>query len=102
MIITCGKVISAITFKSFINGEGFEIFGVSLDKDKSAWMEAIRADNLIWEYHVSDLKGTASEPGAIYHIMAIPANLLIDGDGIILAKNLRGEMLADKLNALKK
>ena len=88
--------------KSFLNGEGFEIYGVSLDKDKRAWMDAIRADNLMWEYHVSDLKGAASEPGAIYNIMAIPANLLIDGDGIILAKNLRGEMLDDKLRALKK
>ena len=88
--------------KSFENGEGFSIYGVSLDKDRNAWINAIKSDGLVWEHNVSDLKGTASEPAAIYGIMAIPANLLIDGDGIIVAKNLRGEMLAEKLNALKK
>ncbi len=50
---------------------------------------------------MSDLKGNASEPAAIYGIMVIPSSFLIDGEGVIIAKNLRGEMLDDKLNALR-
>ena len=86
--------------KSFTIGEGFAIYGVSLDKDREAWIKAIESDGLLWENQVSDLKGTASEPAAIYGIMAIPSSFLIDGEGVIIAKNLRGEMLDDKLNAL--
>jgi len=86
--------------KTFTNGKGFTVYGVSLDKDKEAWIRAIESDGLLWENQVSDLKGTASEPAAIYAIMAIPSSFLIDGDGVIIAKSLRGVMLDDKLNSL--
>ena len=80
--------------KEFNNGNGFTIFSVSLDKERHAWIKAIEDDNLSWTYHVSDLKGWGAQAAAIYKINSIPSNLLIDGNGIILAKNLRGEQLA--------
>lgn len=86
--------------KSFTKAEGFTIYGVSIDKDREAWIDAIESDGLLWETQVSDLKGNASEPAAIYGIMVIPSSFLIDGEGVIIAKNLRGEMLEDKLNSL--
>jgi len=87
------------TYKNnkFKGGEGFTIYSVSLDKTKEAWLEAIEKDKLEWENHVSDLKGWEAEPAAIYHIEAIPANFLIDGNGIIVAKNLRAEALGDTI-----
>jgi len=96
------KIYKRFRDKSFVNGEGFTIYGISLDKDRKAWIDAIERDGLIWDNHVSDLKGPASEPAAIYGIMAIPFNFLIDGDGIIVGKNLRGEYLEDKLKSLQK
>ncbi|OAV66622.1 Thiol-disulfide oxidoreductase resA [Bacteroidales bacterium Barb6XT] len=75
--------------------KGFDIFGVSLDRSKEAWVKAIEKDNLTWT-HVSDLLYWNSEPAKLYGVRAIPANFLIDKDGIIVAKNLRGEDL-DKI-----
>ncbi len=72
--------------------KGFEIFGVSLDKTKEKWTEAIMEDKLTW-IHVSDLKYWSSAPAATYKVESIPATFLIDKDGKILAKNLRGEEL---------
>ncbi len=91
-------------FKSdeFINGSGFTVYSVSLDRRKEDWMAAIQKDGLEWEYHVSDLKGWQSAPAAIYGVMAIPSNFLIDGDGIIVAKGLRGQYLDNKLKELLK
>ena len=88
--------------ENFVNGNGFTIYSISLDDSKDAWFKAIESDNLSWNYHVSDLKGWQSVPAAKYQVRGIPANFLIDGDGIILAKNLRGEALHDRLEALKK
>jgi thiol-disulfide isomerase/thioredoxin len=79
--------------KKFKNGKGFTIFSFSCDKEKSAWLNAIKADSLVWENHVSDLKGWESEATYIYKISSIPSNILIDGNGIILAKDLNGEAL---------
>lgn len=76
--------------KKFENAKGFKIYNVSLDTNADAWKMAIAQDGLVWEYHVSDLKGWQSEAGRIYQITSIPANYLIDADGKILAKNLRG------------
>ncbi len=87
--------------ENFNNGEGFTIYSVSLDDNKDAWLKAIQSDNLSWNYHVSDLKGWQSVPAAKYQVRGIPASFLINGDGVILAKNLRGEALHDKLDALK-
>ncbi|OON69498.1 TlpA disulfide reductase family protein [Hymenobacter sp. CRA2] len=79
--------------------KGFEIYGVSLDQDKDKWLKAIRADGLTWT-HVSDLKGWQSKAGQAYGVQSIPATVLIDPQGRIIAKNLRGEALAKKVAAL--
>jgi len=79
--------------KKFTNGKGFTVYSVSLDQDKNAWKKAIKKDNLSWASHVSDLGGWQSKPAAIYGINSIPSNLLLDKDGVILAKNLRGPAL---------
>jgi peroxiredoxin len=88
--------------KEFINGTGFTVYGVSLDQEKSKWVQAIEQDNLSWPNHVSDLKFWSSVPAAMYQVRGIPANFLIDGKGIIIAKNLRGEALGAKLAELQK
>ena len=89
--------------KKFKEGKGFTVFGVSLDKDKKSWVNAIKKDGLIWEYHVSDLKMWKSEAGQKYGVRSIPTNFLINGEGIIVAKNLRGPRLEETLdNLLKK
>ena len=81
----------------FNNGDGFEVYSVSLDGNQDKWQEAILKDGLIWKYHVSDLKQWYSAPATKYNIQEIPSNLLIDGDGVILAKNLKGTALEDEL-----
>lgn len=88
--------------KAFKNGEGFTVYSVSLDRNKKSWVDAIKADGLKWEYHVSDLKYWNSEGAALYHVRAIPSNFLIDGDGIIVARNLRGPYLTNTLQSLEK
>ena len=88
--------------KEFKNGQGFTVFNVSLDNNKSAWKRAVKADNLSWEYHVSDLKGWDSKHAEVYRVRSIPANFLIDGDGVIVAKGLKGPALERKLNELLK
>ncbi|MBS1591835.1 MAG: AhpC/TSA family protein [Bacteroidetes bacterium] len=83
--------------------KGFHILGVSLDQPgaKDKWMKAIHDDNLTWT-HVSDLKFWDNEVAKMYGIQAIPANFLLDPDGKIIAKNLRGEDLETKLAAVLK
>ncbi len=88
--------------KNFANGSGFTIYGVSLDQSKEEWVGAIEKDGLEWESHVSDLKGWQSVPAAMYGVMGIPMNFLIDGNGIIVAKGLRGEYLDNKLKEFLK
>lgn len=81
--------------------KGFTVFGVSFDQSKDKWLQAITADNLTWS-HVSDLKGWGNEAGKIFGISSIPQNLLIDKDGKIVAKNLRGPDLDAKLEEILK
>lgn len=88
--------------EEFEGGSGFTIYGVSLDRTREAWVAAIEADGLEWEAHVSDLKYWESVPAAMYGVMAIPMNFLIDGRGVIVAKGLRGEYLDNKLKELLK
>ncbi|MFH2094600.1 MAG: TlpA disulfide reductase family protein [Bacteroidota bacterium] len=88
--------------KKFTDGKGFTIYGVSLDKKKDDWIAAIKKDSLIWEYHVSDLGGWQSEPATKYGVRSIPSNFLIDGNGIIVGKNLRGPNLEEALERLLK
>jgi peroxiredoxin len=78
---------------------GFEILGVSLDKTKDKWVEAIAQDGLTWK-HVSDLGGWASQPAALYGVNSIPATFLLDREGKILARNLRGPALESKLQEI--
>ena len=84
--------------EEFVNGSGFTIYSVSLDKKMEAWAAAIEKDSLEWDSHVSDLKGWQSAPAVEYKVTSIPLNFLIDGNGIILAVGLRGHSLDDKLN----
>jgi hypothetical protein len=86
----------------FKNAKGFDIYSVSLDKTKEPWMAAIAKDKLVWENHVSDLKGWYSSAAATYGVSFIPQNFLIDGNGIIVGKNLRGEELDNALEKLVK
>lgn len=83
-------------------GKGFNIYSVSLDQQKERWVGAIKIDNLSWPSHVSDLKGWQSVPAAMYQVRSIPSNFLIDGKGIIIAINLRGENLGLTLSQLLK
>jgi len=76
--------------------KGFTVFGVSLDRRKEDWMRAIAEDKLTWT-HVSDLKYWQSEAAKTYNITGIPFSLLLDPNGIIIAKNLRGAALDKKL-----
>jgi len=76
--------------------KNFTILGVSLDKNKVAWLEAIKEDRLDWK-HISDLKQWNSAVVASYHIEGIPHNVLLDPQGKILAIGLRGEELEKKL-----
>ena len=88
--------------KTFKNGNGFEIFSLSLDKRQDAWVKAINQDELFWQYHVSDLGGWQSEGSNRYGIRSIPSNVLIDGKGIIIAHNLKGASLSRFLESQKK
>ncbi|TDQ78127.1 TlpA disulfide reductase family protein [Sphingobacterium yanglingense] len=80
--------------------EAFTIVSVSLDRDKDLWLNAIKNDGLPTWHHVSDLKGFNSVSAELYSISAIPFNILIDPEGIIIAKNLRGEDLENSLNQI--
>ncbi|MCZ8134468.1 MAG: redoxin domain-containing protein, partial [Algoriphagus sp.] len=79
--------------------KGFEVFGVSLDRTKEDWVKAISDDQLTWT-HVSDLKYFNSAAAELYKIEAIPATYMIDPDGKIIAKDLRGPSLENKLAEL--
>jgi peroxiredoxin len=80
--------------------KGFEIYGVSLDQDKERWVQAIKQDGITWP-QVSDLKQWDCEPAKQYGVTSIPATFLLDKEGKIIAKNLRGDELEKKIeNAL--
>jgi peroxiredoxin len=81
------------------NPKGFEVFGVSLDRKKEDWEKAIVADKLSW-IQVSDLLYWNSAAAKLYAVQSIPANFLLDQNGIIIAKNLRGEELKNKVKEL--
>ena len=81
--------------------KNFTILSVSLDEKKESWLKAIATDGLSWT-HVSDLKYWSNEVAQQYKVQSIPQNFLIDPNGVIIAKNLRGEALVAKLMELLK
>jgi peroxiredoxin len=85
--------------------KGFMVLGISLDGgglgSKRAWMAAIKQDGLEWT-QLSDLKGWQNAVAMLYHVNAIPRNFLVDPDGVIIAKDLRGEELEKKVASLFK
>jgi peroxiredoxin len=85
-------------YKKFGN-KGFAVLGISFDSKRDKWLKAIYDDKLTWT-QLSDLRGWENAIGNLYGIRAIPSNLLIGPDGTILAKNLRGKALHEKLKAL--
>jgi len=86
------------TYNQF-KDKNFEIFAVSYDTKKDRWQKAIKDDGLTW-YHVSDLQGWKNSTSELYGIKAIPANLLLDRDGKIIAKNIFGKKLTEKLSQI--
>ena len=78
------------------NIKGFDVIGVSFDKDHTKWVKAIKDDGLTWN-HVSDLQGWGNAAGKQYGIMSIPSNVLLDKEQKIIGRNLRGEDLTKKL-----
>ena len=84
------------------NGNGFEVFSVSLDRpgQLAAWAAAIRKDSLQWRYHVGAMEGASNPAAEQYGVSSIPTNVLIDGSGTVIATNLRGDALYEALNAI--
>ena len=80
--------------------KGFTVLSVSLDRDKNRWLSAIKQDNLYWPNHVSDLKQWKSEAVKTYGFTGIPFTVLLDPEGKIIAKNLRGPALENKIKEL--
>lgn len=79
--------------------KGFEVLGVSLDKTKDRWVQAIKKDGLTWK-QVSDLKGWGNEAAKMYSVRSIPHTVLLDEEGRILARNLRGADLDQRLKTI--
>jgi len=96
------KVYQEYKDEKFKNGQGFTVYSISLDAKKELWEKAIADDNLMWPYNVSDLKGWRNEAAKLYKVKSIPTNYLIDGDGVIVAVNLRGEELESVLKKQRK
>lgn len=83
----------------FKDGQGFEVFSVSLDGDAKQWKNAISNDRMSWKYHVSDLKKWDSPVIADYNFKYIPHNLIIDKNGKVIAKELYGSRLIEFLES---
>lgn len=81
------------------HGKGFEIVGLSFDKDKDEWVNAIKEWGMPW-IQLSDLKYWETVAAGVYSVTGIPDNLLIDPEGTIIARGLRGEELEAKLSEI--
>lgn len=84
-----------------LKNKNFEVVGVSLDQSKAAWKNAVEKDGLPW-IHVCDLKGWKNDVATLYNISSVPQNLLINPEGRIVARNLRGDSLLQQLSAFIK
>ena len=96
LVATYGKYGKA----KFKDAKGFEIFSYSLENAGSMekWTNAIKQDGLIWPYHVSDFQGWKSPSSNLYGVRSIPSNCLLDKNGVVIAKNLRGQALSQALD----
>lgn len=94
------KVYSEYKDKVFSKGSGFEILSVSLDRNREAWIEAMETDKINWPYALGDMQGARTPPAMDYEIQMIPANFLLDQNGVVIASNLRGASLEEKLKEL--
>lgn len=99
---TVVRVYNKYNKAKFKDAKGFEIFSVSLDANQRAWAQAIERDQLRWPYHVSDLKKWRNAAAQLYGIRSIPSSYLIDANGVVIAKNLRGPQLDIALDKLVK
>ena len=79
--------------------KGFEIYGVSFDRDRDKWLAAVKDNGMDW-IHVSELQQFDNRAAKDYAVQGIPSNFLIDAQGVIVAKNLRGEDLYKKVEEL--
>lgn len=79
--------------------KGFDVLGVSLDRKQTSWEKAIEVDKLTW-HHVSDLKGWKNAAAQLYSVRSIPQTILIDAEGNIIARNLKGAALEAKLKEI--
>lgn len=86
----------------FKNGKGFTIVSVSLDAKKDRWVKAVEDDNMIWPYHICDLKGMRNVVAVEYEIKSVPANYLINANGVVVGVNLRGKSVESMLRKQKK
>jgi peroxiredoxin len=96
------KAYNAFKDATFKNAKGFTVYGVSLDTNKDRWLGGIKQDGLIWDNHVSDLQGWKTPIIQEYGVYGIPMSFLIDGNGMIVGKNLRGAALEAKLKEFLK
>ena len=91
-----GEMPNVVAAYNQYHDKGFEIVGLSFDKDKDAWVKAIKDWEMPW-IHLSDLKYWETVAAGVYSITGIPDNILIDPEGIIVARGLRGDSLQAKL-----
>ena len=97
-----GEMPNVVAAYNKYKSKGFTVYSVSLDKDAAAWKNAIKSLGMVWENHVSDLKWWQSDVVGLYGIQGIPAAFLLDKNGVIVAANLRGQALDDKLAEILK
>ena len=92
------------TYNKFLNKKfnkgikGFTVYSVSLDQNGDAWKQAIKQDGLVWENHVSDLKGWSADGAAKYGIRSIPQTVLVDETGFVIAINPSTQLIEQILN----
>jgi peroxiredoxin len=92
---------NVVTAYNTYKDKNFTVLGVSLDKTKESWLEAIKKDSLTWT-HVSDLKFWSNDVARQYGVNSIPQNFLLDPSGKIIGKDLRGDALEEKLKEVLK